>query len=385
MSDIRPFEASFPQEAIEDLQTRLTSARWAEAETVDDWTQGVPLGYLVDFCRYWANDYDFSRVSRQLNQFPQFITTLLGLDIHFLHIRSPVESAQPLLLTHGWPGSVFEFMKVIGPLSDPESHGGNGADAFHLVIPTLPGYGFSGKPDKTGWGLEKIAKAWNLLMQQLGYDSYFAQGGDWGAGVTSEIAKQNLGNCLGIHINMPTAWPTKAARNNPTDKDTAALTAARYYRDSDSGYSILQSTRPQSIGYALTDSPIAQAAWILEKFYAWTDCNGHPENVLERDELLDNITLYWLTASGASSARLYWESFKHVIKGTEHEITLPTGCSIFPKEIVPTPREWAAQRYKNIVYWHDLDKGGHFAAFEVPSLFVTEIRDCFRTMKNAQS
>jgi epoxide hydrolase len=383
MPNIQPFSVSFNQAALDDLTARLFDARWAEPETVDNWTQGVPQQYLREICDYWANGYDFRRLENRLNPYPQFVTKLDELDIHFLHIRSAVENAKPLLMTHGWPGSVVEFLKVIEPLTDPEAHGGSEDDAFHLVVPSLPGYGFSAKPTTTGWGIIKIASVWNALMQRLGYDQYYAQGGDWGAGITSEIAEQNLGNCLGIHINMPAAWPTKISREKPTKRDTAAFKGARFYRDWDSGYSHQQSTRPQSLGYALNDSPIAQAAWILEKFHAWTDCNGHPENAVSKDELLDNITLYWLTASGASSARLYWESFRHLIQGPEHEIALPAACSIFPKEIVPTPREWAAQRYTNIVYWNYLDSGGHFAAFEQPGLFVQELRAAFRAIEKS--
>lgn len=385
MQNPTPFTVDIQESTLDDLKQRLQNTRWAEAETVGDWSQGVPCDYLQDFCDYWLNDYDMRRLETRLNAYPQFKATVQGLDIYFLHIESPIASARPLLLTHGWPGSVIEFLKVIEQLTDPVAHGAPEEDAFHLVIPALPGYGFSGKPANPGWGVEQIASTWNELMLGLGYHKYFAQGGDWGAGVTSAIGSQNVGNCVGIHVNMPAAWPTQQSRTNPTDKDTAAFKGARFYRDWDSGYSKLQSTRPQTIGYSLTDSPVAQAAWILEKFYAWTDCNGHPENALSRDELLDNIMLYWLTGTGASSARLYWESFGQVIKGEENEIRLPTGCSIFPKEIVPTPREWAAQRYKNIVYWQYLSEGGHFAAFEKPALFIDEIRSCFRTIEKLVS
>ncbi|MGR8948122.1 MAG: epoxide hydrolase family protein [Gammaproteobacteria bacterium] len=384
MTEPKPFSVCFANEQLVDLRDRLQDARWPEAQTVADWTQGVPLDYLRQLCDYWRNDYDFSRIANSLNRYAQFILPVAGTDIYFLHVVSKAAHAKPLLLTHGWPGSVLEFLKVIEPLTNPAPPDAPDS-AFHLVVPALPGYGFSGKPSATGWGVAKIAAAWDQLMQQLGYSQYYAQGGDWGAAVTTEIARQNLGHCVGIHVNMPTAWPTKQARSNPGTEDELALTRARYYRDWDSGYSHQQATRPQTLGYALSDSPIAQAAWIVEKFYAWTDCDGHPENALSRDELLDTISLYWLSNSGASSARLYWESFGQQIKGRENEIHLPTGCSIFPKEIVPTPREWAEQRYKNIVYWRRLKKGGHFAAFEQPMLFVQEIRDCFRAIEKARS
>ena len=385
MLEPTPFQIDFKQDQITDLRNRLVAARWPEAQTVDDWTQGVPLSYLKELCDYWRQHYDFSRLATSLNQYPQFTLSIFDLPIYFLHIRSSAADAKPLLLTHGWPGSVLEFLKVIEPLSGSSSQSANQQQAFHLVIPALPGYGFSGKPQGSGWGIEKIAHAWNELMRQLGYSKYYAQGGDWGAAVTSEIGRQNLGECVAVHLNMPTAWPTKEARKSPSAEDKLALGRGRYYRDWDSSYAHQQATRPQTLGYALADSPVAQAAWIVEKFYAWTDCNGHPENALSRDEILDNISLYWLTKSATSSARLYWESFGHAFKGKENEIHLPTGCSIFPHEIVPMPRAWAEQRYKNIIYWRLLNQGGHFAAFEEPDLFVKEIRDCFETIEQHQT
>ena len=281
-------------------------------------------------------------------------------------------------MTHGWPGSIVEFRKVIEPLANPTAFGGSSEDAFHVVCPALPGYGFSSKPVETGFGVEKIGAIWNELMLSLGYESYFAQGGDWGSAVTTAIGRQNLGNCQRIHVNMPSAPPTKEALNNPTERDKVALAGGSYYQKWGAGYSKQQATRPQTLGYGLVDSPIGQAAWILEKFYEWTDCDGHPENVLTKDELIDNVMFYWLTGSGASSGRLYWESFGKAFSGDLKSVDLPTGCSIFPKEIVPTPRSWADQVYTNIVYWNELDKGGHFAAFEQPELFVEELRACFR-------
>ena len=264
---------------------------------------------------------------------------------------------------------------------DPVAHGGKPEDAFHVVCPSLPGYGFSAKPDATGWGVEKIAKAWDTLMQRLGYSRYFAQGGDWGSAVTTAIGLQNLGQCAGIHVNMPNARATKEALAEPTERDKVALEGARYYQQWGAGYSSQQSTRPQTLGYSLVDSPMGQAAWIIEKFYEWTDCDGHPENALSRQELLDNVMFYWLPGTGASSARLYWESFGTAFSGVaDQQVKIPTGCSIFPKEIVATPRSWAERRYPNIVYWNELDKGGHFAAFEQPELFVQELRRCFSQM-----
>ncbi|MDP7360199.1 MAG: epoxide hydrolase [Pseudomonadales bacterium] len=381
MTEIQPFTVEASKAEIDDLRNRLSGTRWPDSETPDDWSQGVPIAYAKEFCEYWAKEYDWSERCDLLNSFAQFITRIDGLDIHFIHVPSPVATARPIVLTHGWPGSVVEFLKVIGPLTDPVPHGGDAADAFHVVCPSLPGYGYSGKPAETGYGVGKIAAMWDQLMLAVGYDGYFAQGGDWGAAVTTAIGMQNLGHCKGIHLNMPSAGPTKDARENPTDEDKLALERSQAYQDWDSGYSKQQSTRPQTLGYGLADSPAGQAMWILEKFWRWTDCQGHPENVLSRNELIDNIMLYWLTNSGASSARLYWESFNRTAGGGgNNSVTVPTGCSIFPQEIVPTPRSWAERRYPNIVYWNKLEKGGHFAAFEQPELFVAELRSCFRMM-----
>lgn len=381
-SDIRTFEINIPQEEITGLKARLLNTRWPEAETPDDWSQGVPLSYHQEFCDYWATKYDWYETQARLNRFPQFKTTIDDCDIHFIHVRSDNDTARPLIITHGWPGSIVEFHKVIEPLTDPLAHGGKADDAFHVICPSLPGYGFSDKPTATGWGVTKIAEVWDQLMVRLGYDEYYAQGGDWGAAVTTAIGLQNLGHCKGLHVNMPSAAATKEARENPNEKDKRALAGGQFYQQWDSGYSKQQSTRPQTLGYALADSPTGQAAWILEKYYAWTDCDGHPENALTRDELLDNIMLYWLTNSGASSARLYWESFAKAFSGDgATTVSVPTGCSIFPKEIVATPRSWAEQRYTNIQYWNELEKGGHFAAFEQPDLFVNEMRQCFEILK----
>ncbi len=379
MSSVRPFSIDVPAVDIADLVSRLRRTRWPEAETTDDWSQGVPLAYAQEFCHYWAEDYDWPSRQGRMNRFPQFKTAIGGLDIHFIHQRSMEDAARPLLITHGWPGSVIEFHKIIEALVNPTASGGNANDAFHVICPSLPGYGFSHKPTQTGWGVEKIARVWDELMQRLGYDAYFAQGGDWGAAVTTAIGQQNLGHCAGIHLNMPVAPAPAEALANPSERDKVALAGASYYQQRDSGYSKQQSTRPQTLGYGLLDSPAAQGMWILEKFWAWTDCDGHPENVLSRDELIDNIMIYWLNGAGASSARLYWESFGSF--GSDGGVvSLPTGCSIFPKEIVPTPRSWAEQRYANIVYWNELDQGGHFAAFEQPERFVNELRQAFRLM-----
>jgi pimeloyl-ACP methyl ester carboxylesterase len=376
MTDIRAFKIDIPQSSLADLKARLAMTRFPEKETPTDWSQGVPLAYMREIRDYWANAYDWRRAEARINAFPQYQTTIDGLDIHFIHVRSPSPHARPLVLTHGWPGSILEFLKVIGPLTDPAAHGGDAADAFHVVCPALPGYGFSGKPTTTGWGVEKIADTWATLMARLGYESYFAQGGDWGSAVTTAIGIRDTAHCKGIHVNMVSARPDPL--DNLSELEQRGLAGMKHYQDWDSGYSKQQSTRPQTLGYGLVDSPIGQAAWILEKFWAWTDCNGHPENALTRDEMLDNIMLYWLTGSAASSARLYWESFGVFSAG---EVQTPTGCSIFPKEIFVCSKRWAGNRYKNIVYWNELDKGGHFAAFEQPELFVQELRNCFRLMR----
>ena len=386
--EIREFQIHADEEALVDLKRRLEQTRWPDAETPDDWSQGLPLAYAKELRDTWLNSYDWRAREAHFNRFPQFVTNIEGLDIHFIHRRSPVRNAAPLLMTHGWPGSVAEFHKVIDPLADPVAHGGTIGQAFHVVCPSLPGYGFSGKPTAPGWGVPKIAHVWDALMLRLNYGGYLAQGGDWGAAVTTAIAMQNKGFCRGIHLNMPSGSPTPEARKNPTPRDEQAFAGGRHYQEWGAGYSKQQSTRPQTLGYGLADSPMGQAAWVIEKFHEWTDCDGHPENAISREELLDNVMFYWLTGSGASSARLYWESFNRAFGGggdrsAEDKVELATGASIFPKEIVPTPRSWAERRFANIVYWNELEKGGHFAAFEQPETFVAELRACFAKMRPA--
>ncbi len=379
MSDgVERFRIAAPDAALDDLRRRLRSTRWPERETVDDGSQGIPLAYVREVCGYWADGYDWRSREAQLNRFDQFTTRIDGLGVHFLHVRSPNPDALPLLITHGWPGSIVEFQKVIAPLTDPAAHGAAARDAFHVVAPSLPGYGFSDKPDRPGWGVERIGAAWAQLMSRLGYSRYVAQGGDWGSMVTTAVGVADPKHCAAIHLNMPVAPPDPATLANPTADEQAALAALQRYQEWDSGYSKQQSTRPQTLGYGLTDSPAGQAAWILEKFWAWTDCGGHPENVLSRDELLDNVMLYWLPATAASSARLYWESFRTPPLG---EVSVPTACSIFPKEIIRCSRRWAQKRFTNLFYWNELDRGGHFAAFEQPDAFVAELRECFRGLR----
>lgn len=373
MSEVRPFHIAVTDADLDYLRARLANTRWPEAECVDDWSQGIPLAYTQELARYWRDEYDWRTREAALNRFDQSVTELDELDIHFVHQRSPHDDAFPLVLTHGWPGSIVEFHKVIEPLTNPTAHGGRAEDAFHVVCPSLPGYGFSAKPEHAGWGIGRIAQAWDTLMGRLGYDRYGAQGGDWGAAVTTQIGLNERG-CAGIHLNMPLGRPPKGGGGEASEDDQKAFARLDYYQKWDSGYAKQQSTRPQTLGYGLVDSPVGQLAWIVEKFWSWMDCDGHPENVLSRDELLDNVMLYWITASGASSARLYWESFQSFGKGDRVE--LPTGIASFPMEIIRSPRLWCEQAY-NVTHWTDMPRGGHFAAFEQPDLFVDDVRAFF--------
>lgn len=377
MTTVQPFRIAVPDDVLTDLRRRLADTRWPEAETVDDWSQGIPLSYTRDLAAYWADGYDWRAREAALNRFDQFTTEIDGLPIHFIHQRSPHPDAFPLVITHGWPGSIVEFQKVIAPLTDPTSFGGRAEDAFHVVCPSLPGYGFSGKPSATGWTTARIARAWDTLMVGLGYDRYGAQGGDWGAAVTTDIGR-HVGSCVGIHLNMPMGSPPASALENPTAEDEAAFAAAKRYRTVDSGYYKQQATRPQTLGYGLVDSPVAQLAWIVEKFWSWTDCDGHPENALSRDEMLDDVMMYWVTATGASSARLYWE--RRADSGTGARVELPTGVASFPKEITCPPRSWCEPHYA-ITHWTTMPRGGHFAAFEQPDLLVDDIRTFFATVR----
>jgi pimeloyl-ACP methyl ester carboxylesterase len=380
MSDaIEPFHLDIPQAELDELRRRLGRTRWPEAETVEDWTQGAPLAKVRQLCEHWRTGYDWRRCEAMLNGFGQYRTVLDGLPIHFLHIRSPEASALPLIMTHGWPGSVIEFHKVIGPLTDPAAHGGRPADAFDLVLPSLPGYGFSGKPAQPGWKVERIAAAWAVLMQRLGYTRWAAQGGDWGAAVTGDIGKQRPSGCVGIHLNVPIVLPTPEEVAAASPEERGYIEQMKYYNDVESGYAKQQATRPQTLGYGLADSPVGQAAWIYEKFFAWTDNAGTPESVLGMDEMLDNIMLYWLPNTGTSSARLYWESAATGF--ASKTIELPVGVSVYPRELFHASRRWAERRYHNIVHWNELDRGGHFAAFEQPGLFVDELRACFRSLR----
>ncbi|WP_366943567.1 epoxide hydrolase family protein [Parasphingopyxis sp.] len=379
---IRYFTIDIPQAELDDLKDRLACTRFPEKETVEDWDQGIPLAYVEELVGYWRDSYDWRRCEAALNAYPNHLVEIDGVDIHFLHIRSPEADARPLILTHGWPGSVVEFLDCIGPLTDPVAHGGKTEDAFHLVIPSLPGYGFSGKPAETGWSVEKVAESWHSLMTAVGYDAWYAQGGDWGAMVTSAIGAQNKGGCKGIHVNMVVAAPPKEVMQSPTEEEQAAMARLALYRAKGAGYSKQQSTKPQTLGYALADSPAGQMAWIVEKFHDWSDCDdgdgAHPENVFSRDRLLDNVMLYWLNNAGASSGRLYWHSF-----GSPNldPVEIPMGASLFPHEIMRASRRWAETRFKNIVYFNSVERGGHFAAMERPDLFVAELRAAFSEMQ----
>jgi pimeloyl-ACP methyl ester carboxylesterase len=386
---IRPYRMSVPEEALIDLRQRLASTRWPDEETVRDRTQGVQLATMQDLVRYWQTEYNWRTVESELNALPNFVTEIDGLDIHFVHVRSREPNAMPLIITHGWPGSVIELLKVVGPLTDPVAHGGRAEDAFDLVLPSLPGYGFSGKPKTSGWDLVKISQAWHQLMLRLGYTKYVSQGGDWGALVSEVMAAQQLPGLIGIHINMPGTVPPNIAKalkdgdpvpDELSDEEKRAYAALSAFYTTGSGYYSIMGTRPQTLGYGLTDSPTALAAWFYDKFAAWTDSDGEPERSLTKDEMLDDITLYWLTNTGTSSARSYWE----VYGGTPFnaiEISIPVGVTIFPGEIYQAPQSWAEQNYHKLVYFNEVDRGGHFAAWEQPGLFVSEVRAAFSSMR----
>jgi epoxide hydrolase len=374
-SPITPFKIAINEEVLVDLKARLRATRWPDQELVNDWSQGAPLAWVKEVCHYWAETYDWHARETLLNRFAQFTTEIDGLNIHFIHQRSPHAEARPLLITHGWPGSIVEFQKVIDPLVNPTAYGGMAKDAFHVICPSLPGFGFSDKPKTIGWGVERIATAWAALMARLGYAQYFAQGGDWGSTITRAIGVQDSAHCQGIHITLAMGSRPNA-EGNYSAEELDALARSKHYADWDSGYSKQQATRPQTLGYGLADSPAGQAAWILEKFWAWTDCDGHPENTLSRDELLDNVMFYWVTNTATSSARLYWESFGRD-RNRMGPVQVPVGVAVYPKEIVPPVKKWLAQGFPDIRHFVTMPKGGHFAAFEQPELYVADIRKFF--------
>jgi pimeloyl-ACP methyl ester carboxylesterase len=389
---IRPFEVRIPDEALTELRHRLAATRLPSKELVDDRSQGVQLATIRELVRYWASDYDLRRVESRLGALPQFVTEIDGVDVHFVHVRSRHENALPLIMTHGWPGSIMEMIDSVGPLTDPTAHGGSADDAFHLVLPSLPGYGFSAEPADLGWDLGRTARAWAELMRRLGYDRYVAQGGDVGAGVTDTMGRLAPAGLAGIHTNLlVTALGDVASLPADTDAERAALAAIRTFQTSGIGYFTEQATRPQTIGYALLDSPVALAAWMLDHdtdaYYkiASAFVDGQPSGNLTRDNVLDNITAYWLTGTGASAARSYWEAYGPDAPAAGNPALptppIPVGFTSFPGEIWRTPRSWAEKSYPTLAYFNEVDRGGHFAAWEEPELFATEIRAAFRPLR----
>jgi pimeloyl-ACP methyl ester carboxylesterase len=389
---IRPFRVTVPDQDLAELRRRLAATRWPRRELVDDRSQGVQLATVQELARYWEQDYDWSRCEAKLNALPQFLTDIDGVDVHFIHVQSPHDNALPLIMTHGWPGSVIELLETVGPLTDPTKHGGRAEDAFHLVLPSIPGYGFSGEPDELGWWAGRVAAAWPVLMERLGYPRYVAQGGDVGAAITDAMGRLAPPGLLAIHTNLlaPALSPAPRPTNNDEEKAAAAQGAA--FRANGFGYFLEQATRPQTIGYALVDSPVALAAWMLdhdtdsyEKItHAFVD--KEPAGNLTRDHILDNITVYWLTATGTSAARSYWESAQAQATAaasgqTPPPVTIPVGFTQFPGEIVRAPRSWVETFYPNVVYFNKAPKGGHFAAWEEPQVFTEELRAAFSSAR----
>ena len=380
MSNTAPFRLAVPESDLIDLRRRLSATRWPDPETVDDWSQGVPLARMRDLVAYWRHDYDWRRCESMLNDYGLAETTIDDVAIRFLHVRSAHEGALPLLMTHGWPGSIVEFHKVVRPLTDPVAFGGHASDAFHLVVPCLPGYGLSERPREVGWTVDRTAEAWHVLMQRLGYQEYVAHGEDKGSLVSISLGRMAPEGLRAIHLTQLILIPLgdMPAETKSADHE-AAVQQFRRYLEQESGYSVQQRTRPQTLGYGLADSPVSQAAWVYEKLAAWSDCNGDPESIFTKDEILDNIMLYWLSNTGTSAARSYWEG--RAADYTPSHLYLPVGCSIFPKEILLAPRSLAEHYYHDIFYWNELPKGGHFAAFEQPEIFVCEMRNCFASMR----
>jgi pimeloyl-ACP methyl ester carboxylesterase len=390
-TDIRPFRADMSDEAIADLRRRIAATRWPTKELVGDRAQGVQLATIEEVARYWTADYDWDSCEARLNALPQFVTEIDGDDIHFIHVRSRHDNALPLIITHGWPGSVIELLEVVGPLTDPPAHGGQAEDAFDLVLPSLPGYGFSGEPAQVGWDPGRIAQAWAELMRRLGYNRYVAQGGDQGAAVTEAMGGQAPEGLLGIHLNfLRSALGKVSAMPAGSEEERAAVAAISTFTRGGSGYLQEQAKRPQTIGYALLDSPVALAAWMLDhdtdSYYKISRAfiDGQPSGGLTRDHILDNITLYWLTGTGASAARLYWEGVQAAARAAGQapaEVTLPVGFTMFPGEIFRAPRSWVEKLYPHVTYFNEVDRGGHFAAWEEPQLFSEELRAAFRLLR----
>ena len=393
---IRPFKVQIPQAALDDLRRRIAATRWPDRETVADGSQGAQLAQLQELVRYWGSGYDWRKAEAKLNGLPQFVTTIDGVDIHFIHVRSRHKNALPLIVTHGWPGSVIEQLKIIGPLTDPTAHGGSAGDAFDVVIPSLPGYGFSGKPTGAGWDPDHIARAWVELMKRLGYTRYVAQGGDWGTPISSAMARQAPPGLLGIHINLPATVPPEVAAalaGGPlpagiSDQERAVVEALMAYaKGGNAAYFTMLTARPQTVGYGATDSPAGLAAWILVHpgFAKWA-YGADPDKSPTKDDVLDDITLYWLTNTATSSGRLYWENGARgsvIVAAAQKtgEISLPVAITVFPDDVYRAPETWARRAYRNLIYFHEVDKGGHFAAWEQPELFSAELRAAFRPLR----
>jgi pimeloyl-ACP methyl ester carboxylesterase len=387
---IRPFQVEFSQEQIDELRRRIAATRWPSKELAGDRSQGVQLAVAQALARYWHDEYDFGRIQARLSELPQFVTQIDGAEIHFIHVRSAHEDALPLIMTHGWPGSVIELLDTVGPLTDPTAHGGSAEDAFHLVLPSLPGYGLSSEPVEIGWDLDRTARAWAELMGRLGYTRYVAQGGDVGAGVTDAMSRQSPEGLLGIHTNLlvPALGGTMPTE---TEEERAAAAQIATFGQSGNGYFVEMATRPQTIGYALLNSPVALAAWMVDHdtdaYYkiAGAFVDGQPSGNLTRDQILDNITLYWLTGTATSATRSYWEAYGPDAPAAGRQplpaSDLPFAFTSFPGEIWRTPRSWVEASYPNVVYFNEVDKGGHFAAWEEPELFSTELREAFRTLR----
>ncbi|OCB75721.1 multidrug MFS transporter [Flavobacterium piscis] len=390
---IRPYHISISKEALTDLRNRVNATRWPDKETVTDQSQGVKLQQIQSLVKYWGTTYDWRKTEVKLNALPQFVTNINGLDIQFIHIKSKHKNALPLVITHGWPGSFFELLKVIGPLTDPTAYGGKAEDAFDLVIPSMPGYGFSEKPTGTGWGPEKIGNAWDILMKRLGYKTYVSQGGDWGSVIADAMARQAPEGLLGIHVNMPATVPADIAKalkdGDPAPeglsvKEKAAFVSLNKLYTKGGGYAGMMVTRPQTLGYGLTDSPVGLASFFLDKFNEWTYSGGNAEKSLTKDEMLDDITLYWLTNTANSSAQLYWENNTNnfnVVEQKTNDIKIPVAVTVFPGEIYQAPKSWTEKSYKNLIYFNEVSKGGHFASWEEPQLFTEELRAAFKSLR----
>ena len=389
---IRKFQVHVPEADLADLRQRIQATRWPDRETVGDASQGVPLATMKSLLKYWGNGYDWRKIEAKLNALPEFVTTIDGEDIQFIHVRSREPHAMPLILTHGWPGSPLEFIQAIGPLTDPVAYGGRAEDAFDVVIPAIPGYGFSSKPTGQGWNPDRVAKAWDVLMKRLGYKYYVSQGGDHGSVISDALARQAPEGLLGIHLNMPATIPANLVNGinagAPAPSSLSADESRAYNQLStffgrNAAYGAMMVTRPQTIGYSLADSPAGMAAWMVEKIAAWTDSDGHPERVLSRDQILDDLTLYWVTNTGASSSRFYWENNNNFSAAAQKTATIkvPVAVTVFPGEIYRAPKSWTEQAYPSLYYFHTASKGGHFAAWEQPQLFSEELREAFRPLR----